>query len=141
MPPKLPPIAVTQAEAIDLIKSEKIFKRALRAGWIKPVVQGGLGRASIFDYGDIVRLWERLKTGEFPPKLPSELRNSVTKLLIRLWDAVRGIESQEPIYVFLSREDAEAEIARKLEEEKTARGTKETEEETPTRMEVNIDLR
>jgi len=69
----LPPLAVTQTEAIALIRSPKIFKRALAAGWIIPVIQGGLGRRSLFDYGDVVKLWERLQTGEVPPKLRCEI--------------------------------------------------------------------
>jgi len=35
----LPVLAVTQAEAIKLIRSSKIFKRALAAGELKPVIQ------------------------------------------------------------------------------------------------------
>lgn len=70
---KLSPLAVTQAEAIELLRSPKLLKRALKAGWIKPVIQGGLGRNSLFDYEDVVRLWKRFKDEKVtPPLLPCE---------------------------------------------------------------------
>jgi len=61
-------------------------------------------------------LWERIKT-EQPPKLPCELRGSIRKFFGQLWDLLKGVEPEpEPIYVFLSREDVEKEVARKYDE-------------------------
>ena len=74
MASKLTPLGVTTREVVrDLIKSQKILKRALKAGWIKPVVGGGAGCRAIFDYKHVVALWERIKKGEQPPLLPCEL--------------------------------------------------------------------
>src|SRR5690606_5414434 len=100
-PPGFPPLGVTQDEAIALLKSQKIFKRALHAGWIRPVIQGGLGRTSVFDYGDLLKLWARLYAKEFPPKLPSETRG-IKKFFGGLLEVFT-----EPSYVLPPREEIE----------------------------------
>lgn len=46
----------------------------IHAGWIKPVVQGGLGRASLYDVENLQAAAKRIQTGEQPPLLPCELR-------------------------------------------------------------------
>jgi hypothetical protein len=59
-------------EVIARIRNPKLLKRALYWEWITPMVQGGLGRRSLFDIPDVLALWERFKRGEFPPLLPCE---------------------------------------------------------------------
>ncbi len=48
MPLPHQPIAITRIAAIDPVKSRKFFGRALRVGWMKPLLQGRLGRVSLF---------------------------------------------------------------------------------------------
>jgi len=91
------PLAITQQEAIKLLRAPKIFKRALAAGWIKPVIQGGQGRRSLFDYQDILKLWERLKQGEQPPLLPCEKRiKGIKEAFCQLWQGIIEQPSRTP---------------------------------------------
>ena len=114
-PPGFPPLGVTQDEAIALLKSQKIFKRAIHAGWIEPVIQGGLGRTSVFDYGDLLKLWERLRRKEFPPKLPSE-----TKGIRRFFAGLLEFFT-EPTYTLPPREDIERAMAAAFQKERAKR--------------------
>jgi hypothetical protein len=75
MSSQLLPLGITTRQVIELIGSSKLLKRALAAkGWLKPVIQGGRGCSSIFDYQDVLKFWERLKTGERPPLLACEIK-------------------------------------------------------------------
>lgn len=66
---------ITQRELeSEVIKSPKIVKRALKAGWIKPLVQGGRGRQSLFLPSMVDSLILRLSKGQMPPLLPCERR-------------------------------------------------------------------
>lgn len=58
-------------EAIAAIGSQKLFLRALAAGWIKPHVSTGPGGVSLYRWADLLTLWERLGR-ELPPLLPCE---------------------------------------------------------------------
>ncbi len=57
----------------EIIKSPRIVKRALAARWIKPLVQGGLGRRSLFLPSSVDALIARLQL-EAPPLMPSEAK-------------------------------------------------------------------
>jgi len=111
-------IVFTQKEAMELLKMPKIFKRALRAGWIKPIIQGGRGRRSIFDAQDVLDLVARLKI-EKPPKLPSEVQEGVMRFIGPLLDFILG--KREPVYIPPAREEVERAIARKFAEQQAQR--------------------
>jgi hypothetical protein len=61
----------------EIVKSPRIVKRALAARWITPIVQGGLGRRSLFLPSSIDALIERLQR-EVPPLMPCEAKRSTT---------------------------------------------------------------
>ena len=64
---------VTQTELMDkIIRSPKIVKRAIYWEWVKPIVQGGKGKQSLFTPSSISIFIYRLKT-EQPPLLPCEV--------------------------------------------------------------------
>ena len=65
-------LGFTTAEAILAIGSQKLFRRALVAGWIKPHVTTGAGGVSLYSWGSIEALWARLGQ-ETPPLLPCEI--------------------------------------------------------------------
>lgn len=73
------PFGVTTKQLLTLIPSPKILKRALAACWIKPAVQGGKGKSSIYDYTDAKALWDKIKAGNQPPFLPCEVRANIKK--------------------------------------------------------------
>ena len=54
--------------------SPRLFQRMLHHGWIKPVVQGGPGKSSLFSADELRTAAERIRTGEQPPLLPCERR-------------------------------------------------------------------
>lgn len=68
-------------EAIQAIGSQKLFLRALHAGWIKPHVSTGAGGVNLYSWPDILALWEHLGK-ETPPLLPCELKPG--KIVTRL---------------------------------------------------------
>ncbi len=75
MATKLIPLGVTTREVIrDLVKSQKTFKRAIHAEWIKPTIGGGKGCRAIWDYKEVCALWQRIKKEGEPPLLPCEIK-------------------------------------------------------------------
>ena len=119
----LPVLAVTQKEAIIIICSQKIFRRALHHGWIKPVIQGGRGKASLFNFEDVRALWARIDAGEEPPLLPCESKG-VLRFFTNILDMLKGGEKGERICspAVLDKMAAEkyAEAEREREDERLA---------------------
>lgn len=65
---------VTQRQLIaEIVRSQKIVKRAIAARWITPLVKGGRGRQSLYLPSEVSNLINRLKTGERPPLLRCEV--------------------------------------------------------------------
>ena len=55
------------ADVKSLYGSEQIYRDAVEAGWLKPIIQRK--RLTVFDRADVLRVWERIRRGEYPPKL------------------------------------------------------------------------
>jgi hypothetical protein len=53
--------------------SSRLRQRLVAAGWLKPVISSGPGGRNLFSAADVATAIERLKGGERPPLLPSEL--------------------------------------------------------------------
>ena len=66
------PLVIQNELMNNIIRSPKIVKRALYWGWIKPIVQGGKGKQSLFTPSSISILICRLKK-EQPPLLPCDI--------------------------------------------------------------------
>lgn len=65
---------VRSQKAKAAFDSPRLFQRMLFHGWIAPVVQGGPGKSSLFNAGDLKVAAERIRAGEQPPLLPCEMR-------------------------------------------------------------------
>ncbi len=62
---------LTAKEVRRALGSPRIFQRALHAGWLKPLC---VSRDNLFPISRVLELQRRLEAGEFPPLLPSEVR-------------------------------------------------------------------
>lgn len=49
-----------------LFGSVQIYRDVVEAGWLKPIIQRK--RLTVFDRSDVLRVWERIRRGEYPPK-------------------------------------------------------------------------
>lgn len=47
-----------------LFGSVQIYRDVVEAGWLKPVIQRK--RLTVFDRADVLRVWERIRRGEYP---------------------------------------------------------------------------
>jgi hypothetical protein len=66
-------LGFSTAEAIGVIGSQKLFRRALHAGWICAHVSTGAGGVCLYSWESIEALWARLGQ-ETPPLLPCEAK-------------------------------------------------------------------
>lgn len=71
---QIEPFAVTKRQAMALVAMPKLVQRWLFHGWVTVVRRGGKGRETIIDYQSLKAAYERLKRGEEPPPLPSEIK-------------------------------------------------------------------
>jgi len=72
--PCLDPFLVTRAFLNQVFSSPRLVQRLIAAGWIITVRPGRPGCEALFDYPSAKAAYGRLKAGEQPPLLPSELR-------------------------------------------------------------------
>ena len=54
------------ADVQALFGSIQIYRDTVEAGWLKPIIQRK--RLTVFDRADVLRVWERIRRGEYPPK-------------------------------------------------------------------------
>ena len=54
-------------EAAAVVGSMQLLKEFVAAGWLKPVVQRH--KMTIYDFSDIAKCWQRVKSGDLPPPL------------------------------------------------------------------------
>ena len=75
------PLAVTKRQAFTLINAPKLVQRMLywtRNGtlpshkWLVIIREGGRGTETLIDYASFKAAYERLRSGEVPPPMPSE---------------------------------------------------------------------
>lgn len=52
------------ADVQALFGSIQVYRDAVEAGWLKPVIQRK--RLTVFDRADVLRVWERIRRGEYP---------------------------------------------------------------------------
>lgn len=69
------PFAVTKREAMRLVGMPKLVQRWLFHGWVIVVRQGGRGCETMIDFESLENAYNRLKKGEQPPLLPSEIKS------------------------------------------------------------------
>jgi hypothetical protein len=52
------------ADVQVLFGSVQIYRDVVEAGWLKPIIQRK--RLTVFDHADVLRVWERIRRGEYP---------------------------------------------------------------------------
>lgn len=62
---KIEPVALRPEDAANMMgMSERTLRVCVKAGWVKPVIQGN--RMTLFEPGDIRALWNRIKRDGLP---------------------------------------------------------------------------
>jgi len=56
-----------------LFGSVQIYRDVVEAGWLKPVIQRK--RLTVFDRADVLRVWERIRRGEYPGSAGGSRKN------------------------------------------------------------------
>lgn len=51
-------------EVQTLFGSVQIYRDVVEAGWLKPIIQRK--RLTVYDRTDVLRVWERIRRGEYP---------------------------------------------------------------------------
>jgi len=55
-------------EAAAMLGSEQLLREVVTAGWLEPKVQRR--KLTLYDGGDIIKVWARICSGEMPPPIP-----------------------------------------------------------------------
>jgi hypothetical protein len=74
------PLAISKEQAFQIIGMPKILQRWLHHRWVEIVRQGGRGCRTIIDYQSLKVAYNRLRAGEEPPLLPSEIKRAVQRV-------------------------------------------------------------
>jgi hypothetical protein len=61
---EIPKFGLRSDEAAHALGSEKLLQECIRAGWLKPCIHRH--KLTLFDKGDIARVWLRIRNGEQP---------------------------------------------------------------------------
>ena len=59
-----PKLGLRPDECANVVGSPGLFRLMREAGWVKPTYQSN--NVVLFDYGDVVGAWARLRRGERP---------------------------------------------------------------------------
>ena len=62
----VPKFALRPLEAEDAIGSQKLWRAAVKAGWIRPRVKAAK-KCTLYSAEDVAKLWERIAGGDIPP--------------------------------------------------------------------------
>jgi hypothetical protein len=63
-------------EVIEALGSANLFKQLRFHKWLLPLKESRPGRRSLYPVTRVLAVQARMEAGEFPPPLPSEIKNA-----------------------------------------------------------------